>query len=79
MGLNKIIKPFFNFNFFRGILSLREVYFFEIGIKFSIFDTLYDLFKEQKISPLRRAIFQILRHNNPKKIETPQNKEKYLF
>ncbi len=73
MGLSKIRKQFFNFNFLGGILSLRQVCLFEISIKFSIFDILYDLFKEKKISPLRRAVFQILRHKNPKKFETPQN------
>jgi hypothetical protein len=37
-GISKIRKLFFNFNFFwGGILSLRQVRFFEISIKFSIF------------------------------------------
>jgi hypothetical protein len=52
MGLSKIRKQFFYFNFFGGILLLRQVCFFEISIKISCFDTLYDLFQEKKFSPL---------------------------
>jgi hypothetical protein len=37
LGLSKFRKQFFNFNFFGGILSLRQVCFFEISLKFSIF------------------------------------------
>ncbi len=37
MGLGKIRKQFFNYNFFGGLLSLRQVYFYEISRKFSIF------------------------------------------
>jgi hypothetical protein len=40
-----------------------------------IFYTLYGLFQETKISPLRRADFKIYQHKNQKKIVTPQNKE----
>ncbi len=65
--------------FWGGILSLRQVCFFEISLKFSIYDTLYDLFQEKKFSPPERADFKIYQHKNRKKIETPQNKEKCLF
>jgi hypothetical protein len=37
MGLSKFRKQFFNFNFFGGILSQRQVCFFEISLKFLIF------------------------------------------
>jgi hypothetical protein len=37
MGLSKIRKQFFNFNFYGEHLSQRQVCFFEISIKFSIF------------------------------------------
>ncbi len=65
--------------FFGGILSLRQVCFFELSFKFLIF--LYPVWPiSRKInSPLRRADFKIYQHKNQKKIETPQNKEKCLF
>jgi hypothetical protein len=37
MGLSKFRIQFFNFNFFGGILSQRQVCFFELSFKFSIF------------------------------------------
>jgi hypothetical protein len=40
MGLSKLRKWFFNLNFFGGgggILSQRQVCFYEISLKFSIF------------------------------------------
>ncbi len=59
----KFRKQFFNLTFLGVILSLRQVCFFEISSKFSIFfNTLYDLFQEKKISPLRRANFKIDQH-----------------
>jgi hypothetical protein len=59
MGLGKIRKQFFSYNFLGGLLSLRQVCFFEISINSQFFDTLYDQFQEKKISPLRRADFKI--------------------
>jgi hypothetical protein len=52
MRPSKIRKQFFISTFLGGILSLRQVCFFEISIKFSIF--YFFLFQEKK-SPLRRA------------------------
>jgi hypothetical protein len=78
--LSKFEKSFLILIFFGGILSLRQVCFFEISIKFPIFFlTLYDLFQEKKFSPLRRDDFKIYQHKNQKKIDTPPNKEKCLF
>jgi hypothetical protein len=37
MGLSKFRKQFLILTFFGGILSLRQVCFFEIGLKFLIF------------------------------------------
>jgi hypothetical protein len=37
IGLSKYRIQFFNFTFFGGILSLRQVCFFELSFKFSIF------------------------------------------
>jgi hypothetical protein len=42
--------------FLGGILSLWQVCFFDISIKFLIFDTLYDPFQEKKIH-LSEGIF----------------------
>jgi hypothetical protein len=64
--------------FFRGILSLRQVCVFEISTKFSIFDTLYNLFKAKKFH-LSKGLFFKFSTQKPKKIEMPQNKEKSLF
>ncbi len=77
--LANLENSFLILTFFGGILSPRQVCFFEISFKFRFFDTLYDLFQEKKFSPLRRADFKIYQHKNRKKIETPQNIEKCLF
>ncbi len=37
--------------------------------------TIRSISRKEKISPLRRAIFQLFLHKNRKKIETPHNKE----
>ncbi len=78
MGLSKIRKQFFIFNFFGRHLSLRQVCFFETRIKFLIFYILYDLFQDKKFHLLEGTILN-LSTQKPKKIETPQNKEKCLF
>jgi hypothetical protein len=44
----KLDYSFLILTFWGGILSQRQVCFFEISIKFSIFYTLYDLFQEKK-------------------------------
>jgi hypothetical protein len=75
----KIRKQFFIITFLGGILSLRQVCFFEISIKFSIFWYTKWPISRKKISHFRRADFKINQHKNQKKIETPQNKEKCLF
>ncbi len=49
---------------FESILLLQQVLNFEISITFSIFDTLYDLFKEKINSPPRRPLFNF-RDTNP--------------
>jgi hypothetical protein len=48
MGLSKIRKRLFNFNFFGGILLLRQLCLFEISIKFLFFNVQYDLFQKIK-------------------------------
>jgi hypothetical protein len=69
---------FFILNFLGSILSLVQIRIFEISINSQFFYTQYDLFQE-KISPLRRAIFQILDYKTPNKEETAPNIENYLF
>ncbi len=76
--LAKLENSFLILTFWGGILSPRQHCFFEISIQFLIFDTLYDLFQEKKISALKRPDFKINQHKNRKKVETPQNKEKCL-
>jgi hypothetical protein len=46
---------------------------FEISINSQFFSTKYNLFQE-KYLPLKRGIFQIIRHKNQKKIEMQQKK-----
>ncbi len=76
MGLGKIRKLFFNFNFLKGHFVTRTSLFFWIQHKILDFFIPYmTYFKKKNISPLRKAVFQVLRHKNQKKkIETPQNK-----
>jgi hypothetical protein len=57
-----------------SFLSLIQVCSFEISIKFSIVDTLCSMTKKKNFTS-QRAVFQILRHKNPKKIKTSQKKE----
>jgi hypothetical protein len=45
--LAKLENSFLILTFWGAILSLRQVCFFEISIKFSIFDTVYDIFKKK--------------------------------
>jgi hypothetical protein len=80
MGLSKIRKRFFNFNFLEGILSLRQVCFFEIGIKFSIFryPIWPTVFQEKNFTSQKRRLLNFSTQKR-KKIETPQNTEKCLF
>ncbi len=80
MGLSKIRIPFFNLKFFKGHFVTRTSLFFWIQHKILDFLIPYmTYFKKKNISPLRKAVFQVLQHKNQKKIETPQNKEKCLF
>jgi hypothetical protein len=62
MGLNKFRIQFFNFNFFGGILSLRQVCFFELSFKFSFFYTLYDLqyFKKKNVHLSEEPILKFI-------------------
>jgi hypothetical protein len=72
MALSKIRKQFFNFNFFGGHFDTGRSLLF--GNQHKILDYLIPnmTYSRKKISPLRRAIFQILRHKNPQMIEMPQ-------
>jgi hypothetical protein len=85
MELSKIRKQFFNFNFFRSILSIRQVRFLKSAYNSRFFDTLYNLFHEKKISPLRRAVFKFFdirtkKDRNAKNYrKMPLLKQSYIF
>jgi hypothetical protein len=65
MGLSKIRKQFFNFNFFWEHSVIKTSLLFGNQLKIlDFFYTQYDLFQEKKISPLRRADFKIYQHKN---------------
>jgi hypothetical protein len=72
---DKIRKWFFHFNFLGGVLSLRQVRFLKIILKFSIFLPYMTLCKKKNISPIRWVFFQIFQDKKKKKIEPHQNKE----
>ncbi len=55
--LAKFENSFLIITFWGGILSLRQVCFFKISIKFSIFDALYDLFQEKQIFTSQKGRF----------------------
>ncbi len=59
MGLGKIRKRFFNFNFFEGhFVTETSLLFLNQHKILDFFNTIYDYFKK-KISPVRRAVIQI--------------------
>ncbi len=79
MGLSKIRKQFFIYNFFGGHCVTKTSLLFWNQHKILDFLIPYMTYFKKKNSPLRRAFFQILQHKNLKKIETPLNKESCLF
>ncbi len=70
-----IRKQIFYFNFLGSILSLRDVFSYQHKICDFLIPYLYDPFQKIQISTVRRSIFQIFRHKNRNKTETPQNKK----
>ncbi len=77
-----LLSPiFFVFNFYifwEQFVNKTSLHFWNQHIILDFLIPNMTYFKE-KIEPLRRAIFQIFRQKNQKKIEKPQNKENCLF
>jgi hypothetical protein len=71
MGLNKIRKLFFNFNFLGEHFVTKTSLF--------VFKSAYDLFQEKKFYLSEGLLFKFFDTKTKKKIETPQNKEKGLL
>jgi hypothetical protein len=67
MGLSKIRKQFFNFNFFGGHFVTKTSLLFKSVYNSQFVDTLYDLFQEKIFSPFRRADVKIYQYKNQKK------------
>jgi hypothetical protein len=67
LDLANLENSFLILTFLRGILSLRQVCFFEISFNSRFFDTLYDLFQEKNFHLSEEPILKYINTKTEKR------------